>query len=79
MDVAERTRLLLAPVGTPGLAELGLDDPEYSDLAKLGPAARTEALERQRAHAMTLLATRGLPADVVAALAAALGGGREHE
>ena len=76
MTVDERTRLILAPVGTPGLAELGLDDPEYADLNHLGPRAVQEIAELQRAALVTRLALGGsLGASEAAALLGALGGG----
>jgi hypothetical protein len=75
MTIEERTRLILAPVGTPGLAELGLDDPEYADLANLGPRAIQEIAELQRAALVTRLSLGGgLGPSEAAALLGALGG-----
>jgi hypothetical protein len=48
MTTEERDALVMAPVGTPGLEALGLDDPEFSDLQNLGDGAKEKV---RRLHA----------------------------
>lgn len=45
-SVLERDALAMAPFGTPGLAELGLTDPDFADLEHLGPVAVEQAVAR---------------------------------
>lgn len=49
LTIQERERLALAPVGTPGLDQLGLTDPDASDLLAPGPVyvAAASAAQQQ--------------------------------
>lgn len=92
LDVATRDALVMAPVGTPGLAYLGLVDLDHADLEALGPTARAEAQERMNEAREWMARERlaGLAGDIAAldgaardrlieGLLAALGsGGQAH-
>ncbi len=53
LTTEERDALVCAPVGTKGLAALGLTDPDFADLLNLGPKAREQAAEAWSSwHAM---------------------------
>lgn len=50
LTIDERERLALAPVGTPGLEQLGLTDPDAGDLLAPGPSYVAAAAAAQQQY-----------------------------
>lgn len=63
LTIQEREQLALAPVGTPGLDQLGLTDPERSDLLAPGPNYVAEAAAAQRAYLLARMGGGGVLRD----------------